>query len=417
MAQFRSQFLQKLQARGLIHQCSNLDALDRIAAEERIVAYIGFDCTAPSLHAGSLLPIMLLKILQQTGHKPIILMGGGTSKIGDPSGRDAARNLLDAETIAGNMENLKKVFSRFVTFGSGQGDAVMVDNAAWLDQLCYIDFLREYGRHFSVNRMLSFDSVRTRLAREQPLSFLEFNYMLMQAYDFMELNQRFGCILQMGGSDQWGNITAGIELTRRVRSMGVHALTCPLLTTATGAKMGKTAQGAIWLDEKYLPDYEYWQYWRNRPDEEIANLLRLLTECDQEMIVDLCQGDHCDINQAKKVLANALTTLTRGAEAAKKAEARAEIAFSQTGVEEGLPVIAPMGEEVTKGASIIAFLRRAGFAQSNSQAHRLLQAGGVRLDGKVIRDSGYVIAPASRKTSFFPPAKKRHVLIDWREED
>ncbi len=318
-----SQFVQTVVARGYLHQCTDLDGLAAASAKGVVVGYIGFDCTAPSLHVGSLVSIMLLRAFQKAGHKPIVLMGGGTSKIGDPSLRDEARKLLGEAEIAANMAGIRQVFARFLRFGDGPADALMVDNADWLDQLNYIAFLRDYGRHFSVNRMLSFDSVKLRLEREQSLSFLEFNYMILQAYDFLELARRHGCSLQMGGSDQWGNIVGGVELARRVDGRGVFGLTTPLLTTASGAKMGKTAAGAVWLNAEMLSAYDYWQYWRNTEDADVGRFLRLFTELPLPVIAELEGREGVAINEAKVILADEATRLCHGEAARAQAAATA----------------------------------------------------------------------------------------------
>ena len=322
MTSFKSDFLKQMAARGYLEQCTDPQALDGEALKGPLVAYIGFDCTADSLHAGSLLPIMILRVLQKTGHKPIVLMGGGTTRVGDPSGKDESRQLLSDSQIARNMAGIKEIFSKFLTFGDGPTDALMVDNADWLGDINYIDFLRDYGRHFSVNRMLSFDSVRMRLEREHHLSFLEFNYMVLQAYDFLELSRRYGCLLQMGGSDQWGNIVNGIELSRRVDRKELYGLTSQLLTTASGAKMGKTAEGAIWLNAERLSPYDYWQYWRNTEDSDVGRFLRLFTELPEDEIARLEALQDAEINEAKKILATEATRLCHGDAAALRRRPR-----------------------------------------------------------------------------------------------
>jgi len=339
MATFRSDFVRTIVDREYLHQCTDLEALDALAAEGTLVAYIGFDCTAPSLHVGSLVSIMLLRHFQQTGHKPIVLMGGGTTKVGDPSGRDDTRKLLSDDDIAANMAGIKKVFSKFLVFGDGPTDAVMVNNADWLDDLEYIPFLRDYGRHFSVNRMLTFDSVKLRLDREQPLSFLEFNYMVLQAYDFLELARRLNCTLQMGGSDQWGNIVGGVDLARRADGRGLFGLTTPLLTTASGAKMGKTADGAVWLNAEQVSPYDYWQYWRNSEDADVGRFLRLFTDLPLDDIAELERLEGAGINEAKMVLANEATRLCHGAEAAVSAAETARRTFADGNTGDDLPTI------------------------------------------------------------------------------
>ena len=321
MTSHSSKFIKNVIDRGYVHQCTDLNKLDELASDNIISAYIGFDCTAPSLHAGSLVQIMMLRLLQRTGHKPIVLMGGGTTKVGDPSGKDESRKLLDDQTIAANMAGIKDVFSKFITFGDGPTDAIMVNNNDWLSGIEYIDFLRDYGRYFSVNRMLGFESVKIRLEREHNLSFLEFNYMILQSYDFLELNRRYGCSLQMGGSDQWGNIISGVELGRRIDQRELYGLTTPLLTTSSGSKMGKTESGAVWLNADMLSPYEYWQYWRNTEDADVGKFLRLFTDLPLDEIADLERAKALEINEVKKLLATEVTKLCHGVEAAVDATA------------------------------------------------------------------------------------------------
>ncbi len=391
MTTYRSTFLRTLEARGLLHQISDPAGLDEALATpgERIVsAYIGFDATAPSLHAGSLVQIMLLRWLQRCGHRPIVLMGGGTTRVGDPSGKDEARQLLTEERIAENLAGIREVFSRYLTFGDGPTDAVMVNNADWLLELNYIDFLRDYGRHFSVNRMLTMDSVKLRLQREESsLSFLEFNYMILQAYDFAELHRRYGVSLQMGGSDQWGNIVTGIDLGRRVHGAQLYALTTPLLTTASGAKMGKTASGAVWLNPQMLSPYEFWQYWRNTEDADVGRFLRLFTELPIEEIEQLSALQGAQINEAKKRLATEITALAHGAEAAEQAAQTAAEAFEQGAAAEGLPSVELGSEELDgDGLGILDALRRAGMASSNSEARRLVTGNAVKVNDQPVAD-------------------------------
>lgn len=345
-----------------------------MAAEKIVPAYIGFDCTAASLHVGSLLPIMLLRWLQKTGHKPIVLMGGGTTKVGDPSGKDESRQLLSEEKINSNMSGIKEVFSNYLTFGDGPTDAIMVNNDDWLKELSYIDFLREYGPHFTINRMLSFDSVKLRLDREQPLTFLEFNYMILQAYDFLELARRQNCVLQMGGSDQWGNIVNGVELGRRVEGKSLFGLTTPLLTTSSGAKMGKTADGAVWLDEKHLSAYEFWQFWRNTEDRDVGRFLRLFTELPIDEIDRLAGLKDAEINDAKKILADEVTKLCHGENAAMQAATTARETFEQGGIGDELPSFDVAASELSKGIPAYEILKRVGFANSNGEARRLIKA-------------------------------------------
>ncbi len=390
MATVKSEFLNTLIERGFVHQCTDMDALDARLGKGVAAGYIGFDCTANSLHVGSLVPIMLLRHLQKSGHKPIVLMGGGTTKVGDPSGKDESRQLLSESVIADNKAGIQKIFDRFLSFGSGAADAIMLDNAEWLDQLNYISFLRDYGRHFSVNRMLGFDSVKLRLEREQPLSFLEFNYMILQAYDFLELARRHDCCLQMGGSDQWGNIVNGVELTRRVIEREVFGLTSPLITTASGEKMGKTARGAVWLSEDRLAPYDYWQFWRNTQDADAGRFLRLFTELPLAEIARLEKLAGAEINEAKKVLALEATTLVHGKTAAEAAADTARKTFEEGALGEDLPVVTIDGPE---GLPVIVSITDAGFAKSRSEARRLIEGGAVQLNGEKITDVNFVIRP------------------------
>ena len=358
----RSDLIRIFSERGYIHQATNIEGLDERATQQIIPAYIGFDCTADSLHVGSLVQIMMLRTLQKAGHKPIVLMGGGTTKVGDPSGKDAARPLLSEHDIEQNKNGIFSVFKKYLTFGDGPTDAVMVDNASWLDDLAYIRFLRDYGPHFSVNRMLGMDSVKLRLEREQPLSFLEFNYAILQAYDFLELRRRYGCLLQMGGSDQWGNIVTGIDLTRRVDGQEIFGLTSPLITTASGAKMGKTADGAIWLNDDRLSAFDFWQFWRNSEDADVARFLALFTELPMDEVERLGGLEGAEINEAKIVLANEATTLCHGADAARAAMETAQQTFAGAGVSDGLPQEELSREELA-GMGMIAALVKVGFAK------------------------------------------------------
>jgi tyrosyl-tRNA synthetase len=406
----RSDFLNVLEARGFVQDCTDFEALDERLRAGALPAYIGFDCTAPSLHVGSLIQIMMLRWLQKTGGKPICLMGGGTTRIGDPSGKDEARKLLDDSGIAANMAGIRQVFARYVTFGDGPTNAIMPNNDEWLRALNYIDFLRDYGRHFSINRMLTFDSVRTRLDREQNLSFLEFNYMLLQAYDFLELHRRHGCLLQMGGSDQWGNIVNGVDLTRRVAGAEVWGLTSPLLTTADGKKMGKTAQGAVWLNADMLSPYEFWQYWRNAADADVARFLRLFTELPLDEIDRLAALGGAEINEAKKTLANEVTALCHGRDAAEAAEATARETFEQGGAGRDLPTVAVAVEAA--GVPLVQLFVRAGLAGSGKEAKRLIAEGGARLDDEVVRDPATLV-PAARFAEGpvkLSAGRKRHAL-------
>jgi tyrosyl-tRNA synthetase len=390
---FKSDFLQTLQARGYIHQITHPVELDAAAAEGIVTGYIGFDATAPSLHVGSLIQIMMLRRLQQAGGKPIVIMGGGTTKVGDPTGKDTSRPQLTEADIAANIASIKTVFEKFLTFGDGPTDAIMVDNDEWLSKYGYIEFLRDYGTHFTVNRMLAFDSVKLRLEREQPMTFLEFNYMLMQSVDFLELNRRYGCTLQMGGSDQWGNIVSGVDLVRRVDHKAAFGLTTPLLTTASGGKMGKTAQGAVWLNAEQLSPYEYWQFWRNADDADVGKFLRLFTDLPLDEVTRLEALDGAAINDAKKALADAATTLLHGADAAAHARGAAEAAFEQGRLSVDLPTVDLPRDEVI-GAMIAAVTTRAGLSTSNGEARRLAQGGGLRLNDAVVTDGAQLVTEA-----------------------
>ncbi len=414
MSTFKSDFLAELAARGYIHQCTDEAGLDALAAKGPITGYIGFDCTAPSLHAGSLLGIMMLRKMQQTGHKPIVLMGGGTTKVGDPSGKDESRQLLTEQQIADNMAGIKEVFAKFLTFGDGPTDAIMVNNADWLDGLVYIDFLRDFGRHFTVNRMLSFDSVKLRLEREQPLTFLEFNYMILQAYDFLELSRRVDCLLQMGGSDQWGNIVNGIELTRRVDGKEVYGLTTALLTTSSGAKMGKTASGAVWLNADMLSPYDYWQYWRNAEDADVGRFLRLFTELPLDEIAKLETLEGAELNEAKKVLATEATALAHGRAAADEAAETARQTFEQGTLAQSLPTVDVPRAELEKGLGVLTANVTVGFVASTSEARRQIKGGGLRVNDTIVTDAKQTLTlddltpEGVIKLSF---GKKRHVLL------
>jgi len=387
---FKSDFLRTLRDRGYIHQITHPAELDAAAASGIVTAYIGFDATAPSLHVGSLIQIMMLRRLQQAGHKPVVLMGGGTTKVGDPTGKDASRPQLTDETIQANIASIRTVFERFLTFGDGPTDAVMVDNDEWLSTYGYIQFLRDFGTHFTVNRMLAFDSVKLRLEREQPMTFLEFNYMLMQSVDFLELNRARNVTLQMGGSDQWGNIVSGVDLVRRVDQKAAFGLTTPLLTTASGGKMGKTAQGAVWLNAEQLSPYDYWQFWRNVDDADVGKFLRLFTDLPLDEIARFEALQGAGVNDAKKALADAATTLLHGADAASHARGAAEAAFEQGKLSADLPTVEiPRGEVI--GAMIAAVTPRAGLTASNGEARRLAQGGGLRLNDEVIADGARLI--------------------------
>ncbi len=415
MTGFRSDFLNAVTARGFVHQITDAEGLDARAREAVVPAYIGFDCTADSLHVGSLMQIMMLRWLQKTGHKPIVLMGGGTTKVGDPSGKDETRRLLSDDEIARNIAGIKAVFAKFLTFGDGATDAVMPNNADWLDGLSYIPFLREIGRHFSVNRMLTMESVKLRLEREQPLSFLEFNYMVLQAYDFVELARRYDCVLQMGGSDQWGNIVMGVELGRRVADRSLFGLTTPLITTASGAKMGKTAQGAVWLNADRLSPYDYWQFWRNTEDEDVGRFLRLFTELPLDEIGRLEKLKDAEINEAKKILATEATRLCHGDAAARAAAETAQKTFEQGAASAGLPTVEiPRADHEQGRVPVYAALHRAGLAASNAEARRLIQQGGARVNDNVVTDVAATTASFAASADGIiklSAGKKRHALL------
>ncbi len=415
MSTYKSEFLRVLESRGFIHQISEPEALDQLAASGPVTAYIGFDCTASSLHVGSLLPIMMLYWLQQTGHRPIALMGGGTTRVGDPSGKDESRRLLTEAAIEDNLRGIRAIFTKFLTFGDGPKDAVMANNADWLNELNYIDFLRDVGRHFSVNRMLAFDSVKLRLERQHELSFLEFNYMVLQAYDFVELHKRYGCVLQMGGSDQWGNIVNGIDLGRRLMSAQLFALTSPLLTTASGAKMGKTAAGAVWLDAGLLSPYDYWQYWRNTEDGDVVRFLKLFTVLPLDEIERLALLKGGEINDAKKVLATEATALVHGRQAAEEAADTARKTFEEGTLAESLPTVEIQRSDLDHGLGILtAFAEKAGLVASNGEARRQIKAGGLRVNDRAVVDdkamltAGDLSAEGVIKLSL---GKKKHVLL------
>jgi len=388
MTTYKSDFLNVLAARGFIHQVSEPEALDALARSSTITAYIGFDCTAASLHIGSLLPIMLLHWLQQTGHRPIALMGGGTTRVGDPSGKDESRRLLTDEAINENLKGIRAIFTRFLRFGDAAKDAIMANNADWLNTLNYIDFLRDIGRHFSINRMLAFDSVKLRLERQHELSFLEFNYMILQAYDFVELYRRYGCVLQMGGSDQWGNIVNGIDLGRRLHNAQFFALTAPLITTSSGAKMGKTAAGAVWLNADLVSPYEYWQYWRNTEDTDVGRFLKLFTVLPLDEIARLGALRGGEINEAKKVLATEATVLVHGRAAAEEAAATARTTFEEGGMGTDLPTLA-----VKVGDSILTANTQIGFTSSNAQARQFIKDGAIYMGSTKISDISYKFRP------------------------
>jgi tyrosyl-tRNA synthetase len=411
---FTSDFMRVLSERGFIHQCTDEAGLDALAARECLSAYIGFDCTADSLHVGSLVQIMMLRWLQKTGHRPIVLLGGGTTKIGDPSGRDDSRKLLTDDMIAANRAGIRRSFDRFLAFGDGPTDAQLVDNADWLDELRYIPLLRDVGPHFSINRMLSFDSVRLRLDREQPLSFLEFNYMILQAYDFLELSRRTGCLVQLGGSDQWGNIINGVELARRMDAKGLYGLTSPLITLSSGAKMGKTAQGAVWINADRLPSYDYWQFWRNTADADVGRFMRLFTEIPLDEI-----GRHealagAELNESKKLLATEATTLCHGEEAAREAAETARRTFEEGAAGDGLPVITTPRSGLEAGVPAVQLLQAAGLCASGGEAKRLIRGGGARINDVAIDTETRAVSLADLDGDGqikLSAGKKRHALI------
>ena len=406
MTSFQSDLLRILATRGYVHQITDAEGLDARAAREIIPGYIGFDATAPSLHVGSLVQIMMLRRLQQAGHKPIVVMGGGTTKVGDPSGKDESRKMLDDAGIAANIAGIRRVFERFLTFGDGPTDAIMIDNAEWLDKLEYVPFLRDVGTHFTINRMLTFDSVKLRLEREQPLTFLEFNYMILQAYDFLELSRRAACRLQMGGSDQWGNIINGIELTRRMDGTQLFGLTTPLITTADGGKMGKTAAGAVWLNADALPPYDYWQFWRNTQDGDVGRFLRLFTDVPIDEIARLEALQGAEVNEAKKVLAYQATALAHGPVAAQAADATARKTFEEGAGGDDLPrhVIA------TAAIPIVDALVALGLVASKGEARRLIAGGGARIDGEKVSDDTALVMPGVEPVKV-SAGKKLHGLI------
>ena len=414
MSEPTSDFLREFIARGYFHQCTDLEALDALARKGRIAGYIGFDATADSLHVGNLVQIMLLRRLQQHGHRPIVLMGGGTTKIGDPSGKDESRKLLSAADIDSNIAGIRQVFTQFLSFGEGPSDAVMVNNADWLDGLAYIPFLRDYGRHFSVNRMLGFDSVKLRLEREQPLTFLEFNYMVLQAYDFLELGRRRDCVLQMGGSDQWGNIVNGVELARRVDNRTLFGLTTPLITTAGGAKMGKTAAGAVWLNADRLSPYDYWQFWRDTADADVGRFLRMFTDLPLDEIARLEKLAGAEINAAKITLATEATKMAHGEAAAEAAAETARRTFGEGSAGDDLPSIEVASADLARGIQAIDLLHRAGLAASKSEARRLIKGGGARVNGEAIADDAAVLTAADVTREGYiklSAGKKKHALV------
>ncbi len=408
----KSDFMAVMMQRGFLADCTDYQGLDEALSRGVTPAYIGYDATAQSLHVGHLMNIMVLRWLQKTGHKPITLMGGGTTKVGDPSFRSDERPLLGPEQIDANIAAMQQVFGKYLTYGDGPGDAIMLNNAEWLDSLNYLDFLRDIGRHFSVNRMLSFESVKSRLDREQSLSFLEFNYMILQAYDFLELNRRYGCMLQMGGSDQWGNIINGIDLTRRVLDQEIYGLTTPLLTTSDGRKMGKSAGGAVWLNGDMLSPYEFWQFWRNTTDADTGKFLKIFTELPVEECDRLGVLEGSEINAAKIILANEVTTLLHGADAAKAAETTAREVFEKGGVGEDLPTLTLSADELRDGLSIVQALVKSGLAGSGKEAKRLIAENGARLNDEPLTNAGLMLdAAALTQPIKLSAGKKRHALV------
>lgn len=414
MTNYKSDFLKVMDERGYLNQVTDADALDDKAASGTLTAYMGFDCTAPSLHAGSMMAIMAMRRLQQAGHKPVILLGGGTTRIGDPSGKDSARQILTPEAIEENKQGIRKNFENLISFGDGPTDAVLVDNADWLLDLNYIDLLRDVGKHFSINRMLTFESVKQRLDRDQPLSFLEFNYIILQSYDFVELNKRFSCTLQMGGSDQWGNIVSGIDLGRRMTGADLFGLTIPLLTTSSGAKMGKTADGAVWMNGDMLAPYDFWQYWRNVDDADVGRFLRLLTDMPMDDVKRLESLEGAEINDAKKILANEITALVHGRDAAQAAEQTAQKTFEQGAIGDDLPRISVGADRLAEGINILDALVEAGLAKSKGEARRLIKQNGAKLNDGPIADDQVMITNdhLSDGVVKLSAGKKRHALLE-----
>ncbi|MEM7722234.1 MAG: tyrosine--tRNA ligase [Pseudomonadota bacterium] len=408
----KSEFLRELSTRGFIADCTDLQELDERLIKGVVTGYIGFDLTATSLHIGNLVQIMLLRWLQKTGHRPITLMGGGTTKVGDPSGKDEMRKILSVDQINENADGIRKVFSRYISYGDGPTDSPLVNNAEWLDKLHYIDFLRDIGKHFTINRLLAFESVKSRLDREQALSFIEFNYMLLQSYDFLELHRRYGCVLQMGGSDQWGNIVSGADLIRRVESADAFGLTTPLVTRADGKKMGKSAEGAVWLNEDMMSSYEFWQWWRNVADADVGKFLKLFTELPVSECDRLGALEGSEINEAKIILANEVTTLLHGAEAAATAEATAREVFEKGGAGDDLPTLSLSAEDVAEGISIVQLITRSGLAKSGKEAKRLIADNGARMNDAPLTDAGLMIGPGDLSAPLkLSAGKKRHALV------
>jgi len=418
MTAHKSQFIKESTERGFLYQCTDVNTLDEKMSHGPIVAYLGFDATASSFHVGNLVQIMWLRLLQQSGHKPIVLMGDGTTRVGDPSGKDEMRKILTPEQIDQNVESLKKIFQKYITFGDGPTDAILLRNSEWLLKLNYIDFLRDYGKHFSVNRMLTMDSVKQRLDREQNLSFLEFNYMIFQAYDFVELNRHHNCMLEMGGQDQWGNIIMGADLVRRVEQKEAYGITSPLIATADGRKMGKTAKGAVWLNADQLSPFEYWQFWRNTQDADVGRFLKLFTDLPMERIQELESLEGAQINEAKKVLADEATKLCHGEEAVAQARATAKELFeSSAGSLDQLPSVDVSNEDLAKGISILELFKQAGLASSNGETRRLIKGGGAKLNDQAITDDSMIIEQSHFKDQDYlklSAGKKRHALVKMK---
>jgi tyrosyl-tRNA synthetase len=414
MSKYKSDIINTLVDRGFLHQCTDIEALDRKASEGMLTGYIGFDCTADSLHVGSLVQIMMLRHFQKAGHKPIVLMGGGTTKLGDPSFKDESRPMLSEEKIASNISGIQQVFSKFLDFGEDGNQAIMVNNDDWLSKLNYIDFLREYGVHFTVNRMMSFESVKLRLDREQPLTFLEFNYMILQGYDFLELFRRHNCTVQLSGADQWGNVINGIELGRRVDQAELYGFTSPLITTSSGEKMGKSVGGAVWLNAERLSAYDYWQFWRNTGDADVICFLKLFTDLPLAEIAKLESLEGAELNQAKVLLANEATTLAHGAEAAAEAEATAKRTFEQGGAGDNLPTVEISGQELENGVSLINLLREAGLSSSNGDARRLIKGGGAKINDEKAADENVMVSNTDLNDDGvikLSAGKKRHAIV------
>ena len=413
MSRFKSDFLNTLDERGFIHQCSDFSGLDALAAGGKAVGYIGFDCTAPSFHVGNMIVLMMLYWLQATGNKPVVLMGGGTTRVGDPSGKDETRRILPIEQIEANKASMQKACAKLMTFGSGRTDAIMLDNAEWLTRLNYIEMLRDVGRHFSVNRMLALDSVKSRLERDQEMSFIEFNYQVLQAYDFTVLARTQGCNLQMGASDQWGNIVTGIDLGRRMGTHQLYALTTPLLTTSSGAKMGKSVSGAVWLNEDMLGAYDFWQYWRNAEDADVGRFLRLFTTLPMAEVTRLAALQGAEINEAKKVLANAVTSMLHGRAKADAAAEAAQQTFEQGALAQGLPTVEISSTELAAGLGVLTAFVKAGLVKSNGEARRQIAGGGLRINDEVVSDEAAKLASADVRDGVIKLSlgRKRHVLL------